>query len=301
MKWLGIEKAIQHLACKKVIRASINGNVFVALLEDGTKIRVTHGQANPVYPESIDLKITDYCDLGCPYCHESSTESGKHCDPEFVLRYLDGLPSTTEIAIGGGNPLAHPELLTILQGITRLGLVANLTVNQRHVRRYWTLIERLICDNLVYGFGVSGSQPQHELYRITPHVVHHLIVGVHEPEDALRLPKVLVLGYKHAGRGKEYATMRIPIEARIERWKNKIKELLGKVHLAFDNLAIEQLELRSILDDDAWKVLYMGNDGEYSMYVDAVMKTFAVSSTSEQRFSTVNVQEDFRQLRALGS
>ena len=49
-----------------------NGNHRVILFSDGTKIKET---INPdddhftyEFPESFDLKITDYCDAGCAYC-----------------------------------------------------------------------------------------------------------------------------------------------------------------------------------------------------------------------------------------
>lgn len=55
----------------------INGNHKVSLYCDGTKIKETF---NPnvdhftyIYPESFDLKITDYCDGGCKYCFVPGT------------------------------------------------------------------------------------------------------------------------------------------------------------------------------------------------------------------------------------
>jgi hypothetical protein len=45
-----------------------NGNTTVTLLSDGTKIREYEGTPVVTHPESIDVKITDYCDMGCSYC-----------------------------------------------------------------------------------------------------------------------------------------------------------------------------------------------------------------------------------------
>jgi hypothetical protein len=62
-----------------------NGNTFVEIYADGTKIRTTADEENPQpeLPESIDLKITDYCDAGCAWCHENSTIHGNsHVDFE---------------------------------------------------------------------------------------------------------------------------------------------------------------------------------------------------------------------------
>ena len=45
-----------------------NGNTTVTLMSDGTKIREYEGVPLVVHPESIDIKITDHCNLGCRYC-----------------------------------------------------------------------------------------------------------------------------------------------------------------------------------------------------------------------------------------
>ena len=56
------------------------------------------------FPDSIDLKITDKCNHGCPFCHESSTPKGKSLDLIETKRILSQLPKKPiEIAIGGGN------------------------------------------------------------------------------------------------------------------------------------------------------------------------------------------------------
>lgn len=58
----------------EILNQYINGNTLVTIYNDGTKIREYNKDPQPEFPESIDLKITDYCDMGCPYCHESSTK-----------------------------------------------------------------------------------------------------------------------------------------------------------------------------------------------------------------------------------
>ena len=51
-----------------------NGNVLVRICEDGTKYRFTPegSVAAPEFPESIDLKITGFCEENCPMCHENA-------------------------------------------------------------------------------------------------------------------------------------------------------------------------------------------------------------------------------------
>lgn len=53
--------------------------------------------------------------------------------------------------------------------------------------------------------------------------------------------------------------------------------------MSFDNLAIQQLQIERLLTKDAWSRLYMGDDFEYTMYIDAVNQVYAPSSTSQDR------------------
>ena len=59
-----------------------NGNYFITIdKKTGTKIRqndLDYFEAE--FPESMDIKITNCCDLGCPMCHENSTPFGLHGD-----------------------------------------------------------------------------------------------------------------------------------------------------------------------------------------------------------------------------
>ena len=109
-----------------------NGNYVVAIYEDGTKIRYTeHDKFIPEFPESMDVKITNYCDMNCPWCHENSTSNGRHGD---ILHadFINSLRPFTEVAIGGGNPLSHPDLPVFLERLKQKNIIANITVNQRH-------------------------------------------------------------------------------------------------------------------------------------------------------------------------
>jgi hypothetical protein len=47
-----------------------------------------------------------------------------------------------------------------------------------------------------------------------------------------------------------------------------------------------------LVSEKEWESMYMGDDGEASMYIDLVDKKFARSSTSEIRFDLENNIED---------
>lgn len=53
----------------------INGDFDVTIYDDGTKIRKFNKDSHIVlHPESIDCKITNWCDAGCQYCLHPDSE-----------------------------------------------------------------------------------------------------------------------------------------------------------------------------------------------------------------------------------
>ena len=54
--------------------------------------------------------------------------------------------------------------------------------------------------------------------------------------------------------------------------------------VSFDNLALKQLPVREQMSDEDWEKFYMGDDGQFTMYIDAVKREFAKNSTSTERW-----------------
>lgn len=272
-----------------------NGNVLVSIYEDGTKIQEWDGVANPTFPNSMDIKITNYCDLNCSFCHEMSTTKGKHGDLDKLSELLVQLPQGTELAIGGGDPLSHPDLLDFLCDLSQVGLIPNMTVNIKHVKKNINLINNLIEDKLIYGLGVSISDDSDLSVMkeiVNPNnVVYHVIAGVNDIDVLTKIQKedfvkkALILGYKEVGRGK---TLSEKTNSRKDRWNKYIKFFIGKMHLSFDNLAVRQLNIKDLITVEAWEEFYMGDDGQFTMYIDAVEEKYTVSSTTAERYDLIN-------------
>ncbi|WP_058556880.1 radical SAM/SPASM domain-containing protein [Thiohalocapsa sp. ML1] len=82
-------------------------------------------------PSLVDFQITDRCHLGCPHCYADSTPRGAHAtlrDVELALEQIAEV-GAFQVALGGGEPLLHPELPRILARCHALGLVPNLTTS----------------------------------------------------------------------------------------------------------------------------------------------------------------------------
>lgn len=289
-----------------------NGNITVTIYEDGTKIQEWEGEhvdAKPRFPNSMDVKITNYCDLGCKFCHEMSTVAGKHGDIDYLLSILKDLPRGTELAIGGGNPLDHPEIERFLNECSKLNLICNMTVNHKHIIGNLNKINKFLDERLIYGLGISIDDTSNlnilKSINKTSNIVFHVIAGVNDISVLNKInnslaKKVLILGYKLFGRGKQYYSPEV--KANLINWYKNLPKYVGKVHLSFDNLAINQLNVSRFFSEKAWDNFYMGTDGQFTMYIDAVKKQYAVSSTSHQKFTmSENIETMFASVRHMSN
>ena len=73
-----------------------NGNHTVKLYSDGTKVKETIDPNDDhftyEFPESFDLKITDYCDAGCLYCFIPGTKIKlNNCEKEIESLQINDL------------------------------------------------------------------------------------------------------------------------------------------------------------------------------------------------------------------
>ncbi len=274
-----------------------NGNYTVRIFDDGTKIRETKAEVFiPIFPESIDLKITNYCDMGCLHCYEDSTPNGQHAnlDANLVIRLIDSIHPYTEIAIGGGNPLSHPQLIPFLTKLESKNIIANITVNQNHFMTNQALIRYLISNDLIKGLGVSLVKVTDEFINLVKqysNVVIHIINGVISLDELRKLYnknlKILILGYKEIGRGRTYYSS--DVENNKKQFYQNITEIIkGFRIISFDNLAIKQLGIKRILTEKDWNEFYMGDDGQFTMYIDLTKGEFAANSISGQRYKMLD-------------
>jgi hypothetical protein len=167
-------------------------------------------------------------------------------------------------------------------------------VNQGHIKKHIEKLNYLTENKLIYGLGVSITNLNFAYINklSTPNLVYHLIAGVNTLEQLKTLKaqsshkevKVLLLGYKVFGFGiKHFDENTLQ---NINNWKKNIREVFHICDIiSFDNLALEQLNIKKVLTKEAWETFYMGDDGEYTMYIDAVKQEFARSSTSFKRQS----------------
>ena len=290
----------------KILGRYKNGNYTVTMYDNGTKVRFNNlGYFKPAFAENCDVKITDKCDGGCPFCYEGCTQNGRHGDI-MNPKFLDTLHPYTELAING-NDLSHPDLIPFMYKMQEKRIILNMTVNQIHFERHFDTIKEWIDQKLIYGLGVSLKSPTDEFINKVqqiPNAVIHVINGIFSEDDFKMLNnnglKILILGYKHLRRGTDY------YNSHDEDVKNKMSWLYDNIgHVvakfdvtSFDNLAIEQLQIKRFLTEEEWEQFYMGDDGNYTFYIDLVDGVFGKNSLAVNRYPIMdNIDDMFNKIK----
>ena len=283
----------------KILGSYKNNDYTCTMFSDGTKIRWNDKDSfNPIKPESIDLKITNQCDMACRFCHENSTPDGKHGDI-LNLPFIDTMFPYSEVAIGGGNVLTHPDLVPFLERLKERKIIASMTVNQVHFMSNIDFIKSLVDKKLIYGLGISLTAASDSFINAVKqfsNAVIHVINGIVRKDELEALAhnnlKILVLGYKEFRRGKDwYAYDGKSIDNLKSQFYNILPEIVNDGWfkcISFDNLAIKQLEPKRLMSEEDYKEFYMGDDGSFTMYVDAVNRQFAKSSVSTERYDLMD-------------
>lgn len=292
-----------------VLVEGFNGNAYITIYSDGTRIIDYEDELRLEYPLNVDIKLSSKCIFGknsngksvCHFCHESALVDGLHGNLSKLLKHLSTLPTTTEIAIGLNN-FENKVIEDLLEPLANRGYIVNVTVNQGLLITHSNYVKYLIDQNIIKGLGISYRKGMKQIPQFLleySNTVLHSIVGIDTIEDLLSLDvpnkttKLLILGEKDFGANLGQVDLNSEIH---KTWKNKFVQLFKKYSLlSFDNLALQQLNVKKLLNQKEWDVFYQH---EYSFYIDAVSETFSPSSRSAAKvdFNSLSIKEYFKQL-----
>lgn len=288
-----------------VTRKDPKGFYTIFSIEDGTKVRVSFddsvelplllSMSKSTTPELVDLKITDWCDSNCHYCYQGSTIRGKHADSEYIkYTLMNALANMKvfEVAIGGGEPTAHPEFWEILYAASSLGIKPSFSTRwldwiqiPRHVKSF-----RDHCG--AFAYSVDNEWEVHTLakslikYDLEGAATVQVVPETMRFEDIrniLRVAhtydiKVTMLGFKTTGRGANFMKNQRSADQikyiTSDQWR-QIFEMgcTVSVDTAFAEKHKKLLKEIGVAD---WS--YNIKEGAHSMYIDAVTGEVAASS-----------------------
>jgi len=285
----------------------INNDFILQKYRSGDKLRVSfeiNSTTNKsAFPELVDLKITDNCDYGCTFCYQSSTKEGKHGELENIKNTIKTLANSKvmEIAIGGGEPTMHPNLLEILQFIREHNMLACFTTKNfdLHKRPDFEQIIKtansiafscnskaeidkvlLIKEAMRDGRNYPGSEGITDVYfQMIPELMSNNAFDNSLNKLGYR-EKITLLGYKDFGFGEKYAP-----KNRFEdsSWIDTVKKYSKDKNMDFgiDSVLVSKWK-KELIEKGVNPLALVGEEGKFSCYVDAVNMTIHKSSFSKE-------------------
>lgn len=282
--------------------ASKNGNYWVMFNNDnGDKSRVCFQlgeQLKPIYPELIDIKITDKCESNCSFCYQCSTPDGKCCNVDLLKSTLKYAPDFSEIVLGGGDILTIPEEHAQIINKYSNERQLSATINGETYKTDKRSKVRQLLNKSLKALGVSISSPAGlknfykimkdfpDIKEIVAHVIPDIMTDkdlkliikkMHRIDKASRYPdnfhdgaKVLFLGFKPVGRA---------VNANHEHkdwlidWINEQDFFLFRLGVD-TKFIMDYPEIKQKVDAH----FFTEFEGEFSMYIDLVDRFISPSS-----------------------
>lgn len=244
-------------------------------------------------PELVDLKITSRCNNDAPcrkYCYQSASRGGEHASLDTIEKYADLLCDLQvfEVALGGGEPLEHPDLIRILRAFRERGVVPSFSTR----RSDWLTDEAMRRDifDLVgaVGFSVNSvseyngirelveEEPtrkvkfQHVVGSTTRAALLEIVRSMVERQYSTR--SLLLLGYKSVGNGARVAPHKFNA-------LNFIRDHC-RYGVGVDTQLVKQIGMQH-LSEITSRVLITPEEGKFSCYIDPFSSTVAPSSYAD--------------------
>ena len=306
---------------KKLIK---NGNYFIMLdYQDNKRLALRLSETPnmdliPKHPELVDIKLTDVCHIGCPWCYQDSTSDSVHGSLNTIKTVIKSLnPQITEVAYGGGDVLQHPDIVEILKFSRDCGLTSsNITMNWQSVMKYPEKVKEVMSLLDAIGVSITGvgqiekvvSKLKEIGYYIPSRICFHIIPDLYSKRIITKILEellnysyesdILFLGYKTNGRGKDVTSQQVEDMQEIF---NFIIE--NKVNLQCDTKFVKDyFELVKAVSSE---LTYDIKEGEYSMNIDCVENFYSQSSYNLEFKgkidSNFNIIEAFQQVRKYGN
>lgn len=226
---------------------------------------------NNIYPELINTKIID--------------DSGNLAILERFYSLFKQLPYGTEIIILGGNPLLHPGLTNFLDILRRSGKINIINLHQDYIDNDTIEILKKLqdCGN-IYSINIYCSSTIEPEYYDIERVTYCIDIGRSPISilDSLKEESVLVLGCTNTD--KKLSNCPEHLIHNIKSWYKNIYKYLLTNSINFDDLALEQLNMKRLLPENVWNDYYIRNDNQFSIYMDLVEGKYSASNTSSIRF-----------------
>lgn len=304
-----------------LIRKHFEGYNFIAIPETGVTFRWgDEFSKNPYmapWPELADISISNYCTNGCSYCYRSSNEEGKFMsieDYKLVLQELtnEKYGSVFQIALGGGEPLLHPNFKEIIK-VTKekYGIIPNYTTCGKFFTPENIETTRKYCGAVAISWDpYRNNLTLEELSKIGLYLKDekiraniHYVISETTIEGATRIlngdydeylnffNSVIFLTYKPTGRAKFQDTIKSPLS--LDLFLDAVDKPSTCVKIGFDACFVPVLLKKTDLDND---LIDSCECGFFSVYIDENMNVMPCSFCNDSQYSFNLKQSCFKEI-----
>ena len=303
---------------KTILGTYKNGNYTSTIYSDGSRDRVTEGDSFiPSFPESIELKITNEYDGEYPWFNTEKPESyvtAKIMETELEpIRCIKSIRPLTEVTIGAGF-VDHPEILNLLFYFRQKKILSRIVVGQDQFMKNFHRLLNWFQRGLMKSIGIVliDSDDTDFISKLSffPGATIIVTSGIFNGNDLDNLEpcdiNLLIKGYTSSEHNREFTDGNILDFGYNRSWmiQNIDSELIPAFNkVSFDNLALSELGIlddRFVKKDEDHNEIYLGNDGDFSLYIDLVKGEFSRSGYSKERYAVgdqMTTDQMFREIR----
>ncbi len=271
----------------------------------GNKLRFSFNEGYEInkstVPELIDMKITDHCDFNCDFCYQNSTNNNNHADFNKIKEVISNLNEleVLEVALGGGDPVSHPQFFDILKEFNKKNIIVNFsTRNVNFIIDNFKLLKDL-CGSI--GLSISNLdelQVYHKIiddcglkifelnnitiqYTMGSTNIDEFNLIMKELIDVNYFSTLLLLGYKDIGRGKTFN------KHNYDKWLDVVNRYIendkyNSLNLSIDTCLLD--DFQNLIEKQFNSLLFTPTEGKFSMYIDLVDDKIAKSSFDKDTY-----------------
>ena len=248
-----------------------------------------------------DISISNYCSNECEYCYRSSSPDGKVIsieNYEFILKQLtsEEYGSVFQVALGGGEPLLHPDFNEILR-ITKekFNIIPNYTTSGKFFDKDNIEATRKYCGAIAISYDPYRDLTLDELSKIGSCLKDnnikaniHYVISEKTLNNAIEIIEgkydefltnfnaIIFLTFKPFGRADNQDS--IKSSDKLNSFLKLIDNPVSKVRIGFDACFVPLLIKNTDVDND---MVDSCECGFFSVYVDENLNVMPCSFCNE--------------------
>lgn len=256
------------------------------------------------WPELVDISISNYCENNCNYCYRQSSEHGQIMsfeDYKFVLEQLSNKKYGTvfQVALGGGEPLLHPDFNRIIELTREYGIVPNYTTSGKYFNQENIKATREFCGAVAISWDPYRDVTLEELSKMGELLktnsirsnIHFVVSDstIDAATDILngKMDKILkdfnaviFLTYKPVGRAKNTEVIKSAVK--LKKFLKMVDNPVTKLKIGFDACFVPVLIKNSQIDVD---FVDSCECGFFSLYIDEKLNVTPCSFCNDDQRS----------------